>query len=195
MLPARPYNKSFRAPFYISVIPRSSIPTPSSFLPLSFLYLGKIMIIVSSLFEYATSILREPQRTKPRLSSIVNEGQPGAEYELMDDARHDSRPPAPSPTDANAAPLRCVAMSVEQEASGCATPQSEEGKRGGRESAAESKRRRNHKYKVLFGLALPFALQSLDTTIIASALPFIAADFGTLTQCSAHTKVPRREKE
>jgi len=41
----------------------------------------------------------------------------------------------------------------------------------------EKKRRMRYRLKVLFGLVAPFTLQSLDTTIIASALPFIAQDF------------------
>jgi len=41
----------------------------------------------------------------------------------------------------------------------------------------EKKRRMKYRLKVLFGLVAPFTLQSLDTTIIASALPFIAQDF------------------
>lgn len=36
---------------------------------------------------------------------------------------------------------------------------------------------RNYRLKVIGGLILPFALTSLDTTIIAGALPFIASDF------------------
>ncbi len=46
---------------------------------------------------------------------------------------------------------------------------------------AEKKRMRNYRLKILFGLVLPFTLQGLDTTIIASALPFIATDFGAFT--------------
>jgi hypothetical protein len=42
------------------------------------------------------------------------------------------------------------------------------------------------KYKVLFGLALPFALSSLDVTIIASALPSIASVF---SECSMFLRV------
>lgn len=35
-----------------------------------------------------------------------------------------------------------------------------------------------YRWKIILGLFGPFALQALDTTIIASALPFIAAEFG-----------------
>lgn len=45
------------------------------------------------------------------------------------------------------------------------------------EDKAERHRRRVHRWKLILGLFAPFMLQSLDTTIIASALPFIAADF------------------
>lgn len=47
------------------------------------------------------------------------------------------------------------------------------------EQKAEKKRRTKYRWKVVFGLFAPFALQALDTTIIASALPFIAQDFRT----------------
>ncbi|KAK1753190.1 major facilitator superfamily domain, general substrate transporter [Echria macrotheca] len=50
------------------------------------------------------------------------------------------------------------------------------------EEAAEKKRRRIYRYKIVFGLAFPFMLQALDTTIIASALPYIATDFNEIAQ-------------
>jgi hypothetical protein len=40
------------------------------------------------------------------------------------------------------------------------------------------KKRRKYRLKLMFGILAPFTLVSLDTTIIASALPFIAQDFG-----------------
>lgn len=46
------------------------------------------------------------------------------------------------------------------------------------EEAAEKKRRRVYRWRIILGLFAPFCLQSLDTTIIASALPYIAEDFG-----------------
>jgi hypothetical protein len=45
------------------------------------------------------------------------------------------------------------------------------------EERAEKQRRRKYRLKIILGLFLPFALQALDTTIIASALKFIADDF------------------
>jgi hypothetical protein len=45
------------------------------------------------------------------------------------------------------------------------------------EEIAEKKRRRRYRFKIILGLFLPFTLQALDTTIIASALKFIADDF------------------
>jgi hypothetical protein len=47
------------------------------------------------------------------------------------------------------------------------------------EEVAEKKRRRKYRWKIVIGLFAPFALQGLDTTIIASAMPYIAADFST----------------
>lgn len=46
------------------------------------------------------------------------------------------------------------------------------------QSAHKKKQKRKYRWKILFGLCAPFALQALDTTIIASAFHFIAADFG-----------------
>jgi hypothetical protein len=47
------------------------------------------------------------------------------------------------------------------------------------EEVAEKKRRRKYRWKIVIGLFAPFALQALDTTIIASAMPYIATDFST----------------
>lgn len=52
------------------------------------------------------------------------------------------------------------------------------------EEKAEQRRKRAYRWKIVIGLFAPFTLQSLDTTIIASALPFIASDF------SKHTPNP-----
>lgn len=45
------------------------------------------------------------------------------------------------------------------------------------EERAEKKRRRRYRLKIILGLFAPYTLQALDTTIIASALKFIADDF------------------
>lgn len=45
------------------------------------------------------------------------------------------------------------------------------------EEKAAKKKRRVYRWKLILGLFGPFCLQSLDTTIIASALPYIAEDF------------------
>ncbi|KAJ5764867.1 hypothetical protein N7520_004426 [Penicillium odoratum] len=50
------------------------------------------------------------------------------------------------------------------------------------EERAERKKRRIYRWKVILGLFGPFCLQSLDTTIIASALPYIAEDFDQVSQ-------------
>jgi hypothetical protein len=49
------------------------------------------------------------------------------------------------------------------------------------EEALQKKKRRQYRVKIIFGLVAPFALQALDTTIIASALPYIAKDFSKYT--------------
>jgi len=54
------------------------------------------------------------------------------------------------------------------------------------EEAAAKKRRRSYRRKIIIGLFCPFALQALDTTIIASALPFIATDFSKYTISSLY---------
>ncbi|KAK5662525.1 hypothetical protein OQA88_8437 [Cercophora sp. LCS_1] len=48
------------------------------------------------------------------------------------------------------------------------------------EEKAEKRRRRIYRAKIVLGLFAPFTLSALDTTIVASALPFIAADFGQI---------------
>ncbi|CAK7235254.1 hypothetical protein SBRCBS47491_009230 [Sporothrix bragantina] len=50
------------------------------------------------------------------------------------------------------------------------------------EQKAERKRRYIYRCKIIFGLMMPFTLQGLDTTIVASALPFIASDFNQIAQ-------------
>lgn len=56
------------------------------------------------------------------------------------------------------------------------------------EEKAEQRRRRVYRWKIVVGLFAPFTLQSLDTTIIASALPFIASDFSKQAQQPSPTK-------
>lgn len=59
-----------------------------------------------------------------------------------------------------------------------------------KEDPAVKKRRIQYRMKIIFGLVAPFTLQALDTTIIASALPFIAKDFSrhlwTSTFCRSY---------
>jgi hypothetical protein len=42
---------------------------------------------------------------------------------------------------------------------------------------AEKKTARRYRWKLIAGLFLPFTVQALDTTIVASAFPFIASEF------------------
>lgn len=46
------------------------------------------------------------------------------------------------------------------------------------EEKAAKKRRRVYRTKIIFAMFLPFTLQALDTTMIATALPLIAKEFG-----------------
>lgn len=47
---------------------------------------------------------------------------------------------------------------------------------------AEGRRALTYRLKLIAGLLMPFALQALDVTIVASALPSIAADFGEVAE-------------
>ncbi|XP_044724468.1 major facilitator superfamily domain-containing protein [Hirsutella rhossiliensis] len=47
---------------------------------------------------------------------------------------------------------------------------------------APQRARRKYRWKMVFGLVWPYALQALDATIIASALPWIASDFDKVSQ-------------
>ncbi|KAJ5614770.1 Major facilitator superfamily domain general substrate transporter [Penicillium herquei] len=50
------------------------------------------------------------------------------------------------------------------------------------EEKAEKKHRRKYRLKLILGLFGPFCLSSLDMTIVASALPYIATDFNQISQ-------------
>ena len=47
-------------------------------------------------------------------------------------------------------------------------------------TAEEKKTANRYRWKLVIGLVLPFSVQALDVTIIASAIPFIASDFSEL---------------
>ncbi|KAK4861279.1 hypothetical protein LT330_004195 [Penicillium expansum] len=64
-------------------------------------------------------------------------------------------------------------------------PQPDEGKKKkirSPEQVTEKKRRNVYRWKIILGLFSPYCLQALDTTIVASALPFIAEDFNQINQ-------------
>src|SRR4051812_1701367 len=48
---------------------------------------------------------------------------------------------------------------------------------------------RRYRTKLIIGLFFPFALQALDTTIIASALPWIASDFRKFRSLSINSSI------
>ncbi|KAJ5502951.1 Major facilitator superfamily domain general substrate transporter [Penicillium fimorum] len=50
------------------------------------------------------------------------------------------------------------------------------------EQLAEKRRKNVYRWKIILGLFSPYCLQALDTTIVASALPFIAEDFHQIKQ-------------
>ncbi|EPS26760.1 hypothetical protein PDE_01699 [Penicillium oxalicum 114-2] len=50
------------------------------------------------------------------------------------------------------------------------------------DEATRKKQRRVYRWKIIIGLFAPFCLECLDTTIIASALPYIAQDFDQVGQ-------------
>ncbi|XP_044716474.1 major facilitator superfamily domain-containing protein [Hirsutella rhossiliensis] len=47
---------------------------------------------------------------------------------------------------------------------------------------AAKRARRKYRWKIVLGLVWPYALQALDATIIASALPWVARDFNKISQ-------------
>ncbi|KAF4970650.1 hypothetical protein FZEAL_9995 [Fusarium zealandicum] len=47
---------------------------------------------------------------------------------------------------------------------------------------SDKKAARKYRWKIILGLVAPFTLQALDATVIASALPWIAGDFGEISQ-------------
>lgn len=59
------------------------------------------------------------------------------------------------------------------------------------EEIADKKRRSAYRWKLIAGLCGPFALQALDTTIIASALSDIATEFRTFYLCLSCRYYPR----
>ena len=55
------------------------------------------------------------------------------------------------------------------------------------DSKAEQRAMRNYRLRLVAGLFFPYLVQSLNTTMIASALPFIASDF-------SRTPLPRQNR-
>ena len=49
---------------------------------------------------------------------------------------------------------------------------------------AETTRRRKYRWKLIAGLILPNFLASIELTVLAAALPFIASFFGASKPCS-----------
>jgi len=51
----------------------------------------------------------------------------------------------------------------------------------------EKRSMRVYRWKLIFGLFLPFSIQALETTVLAGAYPFIASDFGEFHASSHET--------
>jgi hypothetical protein len=116
---------------------------------------------------------QQRQEQQARLQAQRTEAEPGVGVTQSDSAYVDADPNAYA--NANAAAVSTTPAP---------DPQAEPQGKGEKaelspEELAEKKRRRVYRWKIIFGLFFPFALQALDTTIVASALPYIAKDFGT----------------
>ncbi|KAK0710480.1 major facilitator superfamily domain-containing protein [Apiosordaria backusii] len=61
-------------------------------------------------------------------------------------------------------------------------PPPQEESTSAQDAKAAKSRRRTYRLKIILGLFLPYTLQALDTTIIASALPSIVSDFNQKSQ-------------
>ncbi|KAK2608351.1 hypothetical protein N8I77_006969 [Diaporthe amygdali] len=137
---------------------------------------------MSFLVGYVISLYKGSQEASSRHTNIEDRNEAGAAYELMHDTRHEPGRTTANVSGVNTSPVDNDDICDAQTTTRYTTPHTEEVKEGIEGRSPESVKRRQHRYRVLFGLALPFALQSLDTTIIASALPFIAQDFEQVKQ-------------
>lgn len=131
-------------------------------------------------FKHAKKRYRERQgrRTEEQLSQATrSSAQDGTELD-------DTRVLTASPSEHN--PLRLDGPSVHV----MPNSSSKDKPKPTPEDLAEKKRRHKYRLKIIFGLFLPFTLQALDTTIIASALKFIADDF---SQCPFSSSLSDRQ--
>ena len=121
-------------------------------------------------YKYAKKRYRAHQEAKLGAQPAV-QTTPSGQYGMhLDDTRgltaSSDDPSIPAPYDPAALAAKPVRGS------------SDEGKpKETPEEQAEKKHRRKYRLRIILGLFLPFTLQALDTTIIASALKFIADDF------------------
>ncbi|KAH6869508.1 major facilitator superfamily domain-containing protein [Thelonectria olida] len=120
-------------------------------------------------WKYARKKYEKNREARSRCAAIETTPSPAASpiaaCELMASGQDSARSPTTCP-ESHPPPIDAGGLFTEQP----------------HDRPVDVKRRRSLRYKVLLGLALPFALQSLDTTIIASALPFIADDFNQVKQ-------------
>jgi hypothetical protein len=120
-------------------------------------------------FKKAKKKYNERKQAKAVDISVLNAGLPLSDVQPA--VPHD---PIPSDHNEISAPLRDNTVLTDEEKAQSLVVEKNDTPQ---EDPLEKKRRRKYRLKIIFGLAAPFALISLDTTIIASALPFIAEDF------------------
>ncbi|RQM05079.1 hypothetical protein DH86_00003663 [Scytalidium sp. 3C] len=132
---------------------------------------------------------RQGERLQETEGATAQTGEPG-DAELAErgtDANRKKRDGPilePGNTDSSAQPATDVAVNIPAAEPGDVETEKKKKQKEdlSPEEIAAKKRRRVYRWKISFGLFFPFALQALDTTIIASALPYIATDFHQVKQ-------------
>ncbi|KAK3306000.1 uncharacterized protein B0T15DRAFT_398589 [Chaetomium strumarium] len=127
-------------------------------------------------YKYAKKKLREHQEAKEPVQALPDVTEP---YTQDGSRFNDTIALTASPSDTHGPfPSDTSHPSPAAEGSSKVTQEPAESP----EECAEKARRRRYRLKIILGLFAPFTLQALDTTIIASALKFIADDFHELKQ-------------
>ncbi|KAI6267173.1 hypothetical protein MCOR27_010703 [Pyricularia oryzae] len=133
------------------------------------------------------SLYRKIQQQKSGEQGVKQQ-QPSCAHQRNGSTATCERPNAPTSgksgqglQQSSPAPVAVTASDAEPERH--PTPQSSQIKDSKCEACVEEKRAaRKYRLKLVLGLIFPFALQALDVTIVASALPWIAKDFNEISQ-------------
>ncbi|KAI7920353.1 hypothetical protein M0657_003234 [Pyricularia oryzae] len=133
------------------------------------------------------SLYRKIQQQKSGEQGVKQQ-QPSCAHQRNGSTATCERPNAPTSgksgqglQQSSPAPVAVTASDAEPERH--STPQSSQIKDSKCEACVEEKRAaRKYRLKLVLGLIFPFALQALDVTIVASALPWIAKDFNEISQ-------------